>query len=610
MAKSKAAAKSTSAKSAKKSSAKKPPPKPASKAASKAAPKASPKAEGARPRGPVELREIRVGELRPGPWQYRKVFDQKALDELTESVKKHGVHTPISARRASNGQGFEIIYGERRWRAAKAAGLEQLHVLVRDLSDDDAYDMALDENVQRKDPHPLDESDALVEMRRRHSLTIEGLAARVGKGLPYVAARLALEHLGEEGRKAMMLGVIGIEAARAIAMIRDPKIQAEAVEDITRDRDTEDPVSVREAKDTVHTRFLLRLATAPFSTSDKTLPGGGCETCPKRSGNQTVLFETASADLCLDRACWETKVDATWDRIVGEAKAKGTKIIGPEEAKTLFPYGERVGDPQWCDLHEPQYYLEQKSWAVVLGISRERELVKRGGLYYVRSPKGSIHRVAKRADLMRVAKDHPRVTDPETLRPTEPVKGEKGSKGSEGSKTKGAKVQPGEEWTEASYEVRARMSVIAVERVLASREYASMLGVLLGDMYNEIDDINDGSSDDGDDEGESRFATALGFKSAKALLDANERNEIEVNERIAALFAIRFWHADASALKEVAERHGISMAEMLEAARAEIEAEKSAQKSARKAKGGATPKADEPDEDDGDGQPGDGSEEE
>lgn len=486
--------------------------------------------------GPMDLREISVGDLRPGPWQYRKFFDQKALDELTASIRARGVLSPICARPSPSG-GFEIVFGERRWRAACAAGLKGIATIVRELNDEEAYDEALEENLKRVDPHPLDESDALVEMRRRHDLTIERLAARVGKGVPYVAARLALEHLGDRGRKAMMLGVIGIEAARAFAAIRDPELQDAAIDELTDGHDAEDPVLVREVKEEVRGRFLLHLSTAPFDTTDGTFSGGACQSCPKRSGNQQALFDLHDAtDLCLSPKCWSTKLDEQWARVVKSAKSEGWQIIGPEEAKALFPYGARVSHAQWQDLDEPKHENGNRSWSALLGEVRERELLKRRAIAYARSPSGSIHRVAKRADIERVIADHPRSTDPDHLKP---------QVDDETPKPKKAKSKKPEGETEIpkwKVEARARRVAIGMAIAHAREESTGTTPLLRAAVRSEL--IGYDASPFYDESLVERFWGLLEYETppkddeetAKAIesLDA-------INLQI-ALFALLFWN--------------------------------------------------------------------
>ena len=110
------------------------------------------------------VRKLRVDELEPSPLQPRKVFQENELEELVESLRQHGVIQPLVAR--SNGGRFELIAGERRWRAAKKLGLDEVPVLVREASDRDVLEMALIENLQRADLNPVEEAKAYVRLAK------------------------------------------------------------------------------------------------------------------------------------------------------------------------------------------------------------------------------------------------------------------------------------------------------------------------------------------------------------------------------------------------------------------------------------------------------------
>jgi ParB family chromosome partitioning protein len=136
---------------------------------------------------------IPVSAIRPSPDQPRKYFDQQALDELTDSVRERGILQPIIVRR--NGEGFTLIAGERRWRAAQAGGLHKIPALIRQR--EDPIELALIENLQREDLNPIEEAEALQHLKQLRSLTDEQLARIIGKSRPSITETLTLARLPE-----------------------------------------------------------------------------------------------------------------------------------------------------------------------------------------------------------------------------------------------------------------------------------------------------------------------------------------------------------------------------------------------------------------------------
>ena len=155
--------------------------------------------------GGQEPLEVDVDLIDPGSEQPRTRFDEEALERLTVSIKEHGVVQPVLVRRRGNR--FELIAGERRWRAAQKAGISKIPVVVRDVADTDLLEIALTENVQREDLNPIEEAQAYQKLIERVGLTQEALAARFGRDRSYITNYLRLlrlpedvQHLVEEGR--------------------------------------------------------------------------------------------------------------------------------------------------------------------------------------------------------------------------------------------------------------------------------------------------------------------------------------------------------------------------------------------------------------------------
>ncbi|XZF76021.1 ParB/RepB/Spo0J family partition protein [Bacillus sp. AL-1R] len=160
------------------------------------------------------VQEIDLKELRPNPYQPRKVFDETAMLELTQSVNEHGILQPIIARKSI--KGFQIVAGERRYRAAKNAGLNTVPVIVRDLTEDQMMELAVLENLQRDDLNPLEEAEAYQTLIEQLHLTQEQLAKKLGKSRPHIANYLRILTLPNSVQKMVEEGTLSMGHGRAL----------------------------------------------------------------------------------------------------------------------------------------------------------------------------------------------------------------------------------------------------------------------------------------------------------------------------------------------------------------------------------------------------------
>lgn len=178
------------------------------------------------PRGRGAVLEVEIERIAPNPSQPRQYFDPDGLEELTASILEHGVLQPVIVSR--EGAGYTLIAGERRWRAAKAAGLKVIPALVKDASPHDAIVLALVENLQRADLGPLEEAAAYRTLVDEYSLTQEQLAGRVGRSRVAVANRLRLLALPPQAKSLLAKGSITEGHARALLACTD-SLQLEAL---------------------------------------------------------------------------------------------------------------------------------------------------------------------------------------------------------------------------------------------------------------------------------------------------------------------------------------------------------------------------------------------
>lgn len=183
---------------------------------------------------------IRIAEIEPNRDQPRRHFDEAALAELADSIQQHGVLQPLVVRPLLGG-GYQIIAGERRWRASRMAGLSEVPAIVRELTDAEVMEIALIENLQREDLNIMEEAAGYQVLIEQHGMTQDQVAARVGKSRPSVANALRLLNLPEEVADMVREGRLSAGHARALLSIMDPELQRQIAR-----RAAEGMVTVRE----------------------------------------------------------------------------------------------------------------------------------------------------------------------------------------------------------------------------------------------------------------------------------------------------------------------------------------------------------------------------
>ena len=178
------------------------------------------------------LKKLPLHKIEPNPDQPRRDFDPEELEELAESIRTHGVIQPLTVREMPNGY-YQIIAGERRWRASRLAGLEEIPAVIIEADDKKAMELALIENLQRSDLNPVEEASGYDSLIREYGLTQEEAAARVGKSRPAVANALRLLSLCEGVLDKVRSGELTAGHARAILQLKSEKKQLEAAQKIS-----------------------------------------------------------------------------------------------------------------------------------------------------------------------------------------------------------------------------------------------------------------------------------------------------------------------------------------------------------------------------------------
>lgn len=189
-----------------------------------------------------ELSYLEVDQLQPNPLQSRGVISQASLNDLVESVKEHGVLEPLIVARTP--AGYQIIAGERRWRAAKIAGLEKVPVVIKETTSRGMLELAIVENVQREDLNPIERAQAFRRLMDEFGLQSSGIAQRIGKSDGYVSNTLRLLSLPDAIKDGLISGLTTEGHARALAGIGDTKLMIEAYKTLLAENS-----SVRRAED-------------------------------------------------------------------------------------------------------------------------------------------------------------------------------------------------------------------------------------------------------------------------------------------------------------------------------------------------------------------------
>ena len=352
--------------------------------------------------GHIDLREIPLDQIvawRDG--QMRTNFDDAKLKELAESIKQKGVLQPVLVRpikhgftvqpplngwtmfRVVNRYGavirsaeteeeagaeieeivskmprFELIAGERRWRASKIAGAATIPAIVRELDDRAALEIQVIENLQRSDLSALEEASGYKRLIAEHGYTADSLAEKLGKSKSYVYGRLKLAGVPEVCAKALSNGEITPSIAELIGRVPNEALRKKLCADLFRNADKGwySPPTYRSTKDLIERTYMKELKGAPFDQNDKKLlpSSGSCKACPNRTGNNRIEYPDGRADVCTDPACFTQKVEAHQKREMEKLASAGARILDKEENEKYLDYGwlTNAGKREFIDLDE------------------------------------------------------------------------------------------------------------------------------------------------------------------------------------------------------------------------------------------------------------------
>jgi ParB family transcriptional regulator, chromosome partitioning protein len=281
---------------------------------------------------------IPLAQLHESPLNPRRHFDEARLAELTESVRVHGILTPLLVR--PNSAGYEIAAGHRRFRAALRAELAEAPAVVREMTDQQFVEVVTIENLQREDVHPIEEAAGYQRLIGSYGYTPAMLAERVGRSESYIAKRLALTRLITPAKDAFLEGRIQLGHALLLARLQ-PDDQQEAFKEALFGRGerwqggkwvkiTPAAVPVSELDNWIRENVYLDLSSAAWRKDDVMLlaGAGACTSCTKRSGANGLLFDDVKkGDICLDAECFHQKRDNHLIAVQKAAEEKGAPLV-------------------------------------------------------------------------------------------------------------------------------------------------------------------------------------------------------------------------------------------------------------------------------------------
>lgn len=307
----------------------------------------------------LPLSELRPSKTNP---RKRKGFDDKSLNELADSIRSVGIAQPILVRERTEVVDeaevvwYEIVAGERRWRAANIAGLTEVPVLLRNLSDGEVLKIQLIENKQREDLDELEEAEGYEKLMQQtdsdgNQHTADTIAKAMGVSRATIYARLKLLDLCQEARQAFYDGKLDASRALLIARIPVHKLQVQVLKKATEFNEfyQREQLSYRQVRDLIQGEYMLDLADAPFDIKDAELipKCGSCTDCTKRTGNQPELFDDVDGkDVCTDPVCHAMKKTAHVLALQKKYESQGSKLVVGKDAKKIIPnnYMKSVDD--------------------------------------------------------------------------------------------------------------------------------------------------------------------------------------------------------------------------------------------------------------------------
>lgn len=302
------------------------------------------------------IKALALSDLKEASYNPRQYFDEKKLKSLVESVKARGILNPLLVRPI--GDKYEIMAGARRYRAAKAAGLKDVPAIVRVLTDTAALEVAVIDNLQRADVHPLEEAEGFAALLKQEGYDVARIAAKTGMSASHVYQRLKLADLVEPLKKAFAGGEIFDGHAILLARLA-PDDQLEVMKHGLFYEPWQGPKQLQTVKglaNHIATKVHRNLDAAPWKKDDAELlpKAGPCTTCPFRAGNQPELFSDVDRKdkVCTKPACYDEKLEAFGRRKFEDLKEQDVKavMLSNEYSRTASVRGNALVRSRYHEL--------------------------------------------------------------------------------------------------------------------------------------------------------------------------------------------------------------------------------------------------------------------
>jgi ParB/RepB/Spo0J family partition protein len=291
-----------------------------------------------------------IASLERSPTNPRKFFDAEKLKQLGETIKSQGFLQKLLVRPwPGRANVFEIVDGERRWRAAKSIGVEMVPVDVRQLTDAQVIEIQLVAGDTGEPLTPLEEGEGfktalgLKDAKGEAVFSLRSLAEKLGCSKSHIEQRIDLLRLPPNVRDWVSSGSLAPRTANLLARIPDAESRDKAIQDIVFPKHREDPLPYKEAEAVIHERYMVALRGTPFDLNDETLGGPeagkpiACNRCPLKTGNNLERFgDVKDKNTCTNPGCYRAKCNAAWDRTAAKAKAAGQRVLTDEESTEVF----------------------------------------------------------------------------------------------------------------------------------------------------------------------------------------------------------------------------------------------------------------------------------
>ncbi len=290
-----------------------------------------------------------IASIQPSPTNPRKSFDPDKITQLAETIRAQGFLQRLLVRPwPGKPNTFELVDGERRWRAAQQLGIATLPVDVRELSDAQVIEIQLVAGETGEPLTPLEEATGfktalgLKDEKGQPLYTLRSLAEKLGCGKTHIEQRIDLLRLPAAVREWVATGSLAPRTANLLARIPDAESREKAIQDVVFPKHREDPLPFKEAEAVIHERYMVSLRGAPFETGDATYTGPegkplACSACPFKTGNNAERFgDVKDKNTCTNPGCYRAKCNEAWTRAAAKATAAGQRVLTDEEAAEVF----------------------------------------------------------------------------------------------------------------------------------------------------------------------------------------------------------------------------------------------------------------------------------